>query len=73
MENNSEIIVKEHELKLKIQQIIMQDIDLLKSTPDLGYTSWLTAEHIVNDIICEKRNKKVHRKKNFVDFFLPKL
>ena len=76
---NSEIIVKAHDLKLKIQKAVIQDMDILKNTPDIGYSSWLTASRIVDDIICEKRNRKeqkdqrVHRKKNFIDFILPKI
>lgn len=76
---NEEIIVKAEDLKLRIQAVIMQDIDLLKDTDDLGYTSWLSASRVVNDIICEKKNRKnqkfqkIHRKKNLIDFILPKL
>ena len=66
---NSEIIIKQHDLKLKIQKAIMEDIEILKGTPDIGYTSWLTSERIVNEILTEKT---IHRKKNFIDLILPK-
>lgn len=71
--DNEELIIKQHELKLKIQKAIIEDQQIYKTTPDIGYTSWLTAERIVNDLVVEKESKKAHRKKNFIDFFLPKL
>ena len=73
MLDNQEIVVKQHDLKLLIQKFIMEDHELLKNTPDIGYTSWLTAERIVNNLVSQKISQRMHRKKNFIDFILPKL
>ncbi|MBP5470979.1 MAG: hypothetical protein J6Z11_17250 [Candidatus Riflebacteria bacterium] len=76
MQENEEIILKTHDLKLRIQAAIIQDHKALKETDDVGYTSWIIANHIVDGIIRDKEElkaKRIHRKKNFIDFFLPKL
>lgn len=55
---NHEIIIDEHDLKLRIQSEIMCMIEELINTNDLGYTSWKVAENIVKRINVDKSYRK---------------
>lgn len=59
----SEIIVKDKDLKLQIQEAIMEAHNDLKNTQDIGYTSWVIAEKVVDKI--EKNREK---RKNNLDY-----
>lgn len=54
---NHEIIIDEHDLKLRIQSEIMHMIEDLKKSNDIGYTSWIVAENIVKRIDVDNRKK----------------
>lgn len=54
---NHEIIIDEHELKLRIQSEIMHMIEDLKKSNDIGYTSWVVAENVVKRIDVDNRKK----------------
>ena len=58
-----EIIIKDNDLKLQIQQAIMDAHTDLKNTQDIGYTSWVVAEKVVDNI--EKNRIKT---KNNLDY-----
>lgn len=73
MIDSEELIIQKHDLKLKIQKQIMDQIENIKNTNDLGYTSWQVAEAVVESIRKDKEDQKIHRKKNFIDIILPKL
>lgn len=73
MIDSGELIIQKHDLKLKIQKQIMDQIENIKNTKDLGYTSWQVAEAVVESIRKDKEEQKIHRKKNFIDIILPKL
>lgn len=54
---NHEIIIDEHDLKLRIQSEIMHMIEDLKKSNDIGYTSWIVAENVVKRIDVDNRKK----------------
>lgn len=54
---NHEIIIDEHDLKLRIQSEIMHMIEDLKKSNDIGYTSWVVAENVVKRIDVDNRKK----------------
>lgn len=55
---NHEIIIDEHDLKLRIQSEIMHMIEDLKKSNDIGYTSWVVAENVVKRIDVDKKKNK---------------
>lgn len=55
---NHEIIIDEHDLKLRIQSEIMHMIEDLKKSNDIGYTSWVVAENVVKRIGIDKKKNK---------------
>lgn len=58
-----EIVIKDNDLKLQIQKAIMDAYKDLKDTQDIGYTSWVVAEKVVDNI--EKNRIKT---KNNLDY-----
>lgn len=58
-----EIVINEKDLKLQIQKVIMDNYNDLKNTQDVGYTSWVLAEKVVDKI---EKNKE--KRKNNLDY-----
>lgn len=58
MIDNGEIIVKKHDLKLKIQKAIVKNKSLIKDTYDIGRTTWDIAEEVLKEIMLEKQTSK---------------
>lgn len=58
MIDNSEIVVKKHDLKLKIQKAIVKNRGLVKDTHDIGKTTWDIAEEVLKEIMLEKQSSK---------------
>ena len=53
-----EIVIDEKDLKLQIQKVIMDNYNDLKNTQDVGYTSWIVAEKVVDKIEKSKEKRK---------------
>lgn len=53
-----EIVIDEKDLKLQIQKVIMDNYNDLKNTQDVGYTSWIMAEKVVDKIEKSKEKRK---------------
>lgn len=67
--NEDELVIKKIDLLKGIQQGIIQGEHEITATNDIGYTSWVIANLIVDGIIKEKsKRKKVNRLLNiFLD------
>lgn len=58
MIDNSELIIKKHQLKLEIQKVIVEELASLKSTNDIGKVSWEIAEKVIENIMRTKQASK---------------
>lgn len=67
---DDEIVVKRHDLLLAIQRGIMTSITNLRQTDNIGYTSWIVANAIVDSLLNQKRERKKVNK--LLNFFLDK-
>ena len=67
---DDEIVVKRHDLLLAIQGGIMTSITNLRQTDNIGYTSWIVANAIVDSLLNQKRERKKVNK--LLNFFLDK-
>lgn len=64
--DNSELIVKKHDLKLKIQKHIMENKNEIANSQDIGYTSWVIANAVLDEIKEEKSHpQKINKLLNF--------
>ena len=68
---DQEIVINDHELKLRIQSEIMHRLEDIKNTQDIGYTSWEVATDVVERIKTDKNYR--HKSKKFLDIFEAKL
>lgn len=67
--NGEEIIIKKNDLLLAIQRGIMYAEEDLNETKDIGYTSWIVANLIVNELLKEKLKKKQGKVNKIIKFF----
>lgn len=70
--NGEEIILKKKDLLLAIQRGIMYAEEDLNETKDIGYTSWIVANLIVNELLKEKLKKKQGKVNKLLNFLLDK-
>lgn len=70
--DNEEIILKKKDLLLAIQRGIMYAEEDLSETKDIGYTSWIVANLIVNELLKEKLKKKQGKVNKLLNFLLDK-
>lgn len=70
--NGEEIIIKKNDLLLAIQRGIMYAEEDLSETKDIGYTSWIVANLIVNELLKEKLKKKQGKVNKLLSFLLDK-
>lgn len=70
--NGEEIIIKKNDLLLAIQRGIMYAEEDLNETKDIGYTSWIVANLIVNGLLKEKLKKKQGKVNKLLNFLLDK-
>lgn len=70
--DNEEIILKKKDLLLAIQRGIMYAEEDLNETKDIGYTSWIVANLIVNELLKEKLKKKQGKVNKLLNFLLDK-
>jgi hypothetical protein len=70
--NGEEIIIKKNDLLLAIQRGIMYAEEDLSETKDIGYTSWIVANLIVNELLKEKLKKKQGKVNKLLNFLLDK-
>lgn len=70
--NGEEIIIKKNDLLLAIQRGIMYAEEDLNETKDIGYTSWIVANLIVNELLKEKLKKKQGKVNKLLNFLLDK-
>lgn len=70
--NGEEIIIKKNDLLLAIQRGIMYAEEDLNETKDIGYTSWIVANLIVNELLKEKLKKKQGKVNKLLNFLFDK-
>lgn len=70
--NGEEIIIKKNDLLLAIQRGNMYAEEDLNETKDIGYTSWIVANLIVNELLKEKLKKKQGKVNKLLNFLLDK-
>lgn len=58
MIDDSELVVQKHQLKLQIQKTIVENLNNVKNTQDIGRTTWEIAEKIVGEIMKRKQDSK---------------
>lgn len=71
MIDDSEMIVRKHQLKLQIQKAIIENLDLIRCTYDIGRTSWETAEKVVTEF--EKRKEEKQSRRSSINNFIKKV
>ena len=67
---DDEIVVKRHDLLLAIQGGIITSITNLRQTDNIGYTSWIVANAVVDSLLKQKRERKENKKVNKILNFL---